>query len=114
MAKLVSWVLRHRGAVSIGWVALIGVSGMAAVRLPGVLTGASDGVPGSRSVETIEHAVTSGIPAGTFFPFLVLLTSDHVDVRDARFQAAAQAIEEGLHTVSGGGAVRSVLEHRTG
>ena len=107
MAKLVSWVLRHRGAVSVGWVALIGVSGMGAVRLPGVLTGASDGVPGSRSVETIEHAVTSGIPAGTFFPFLVLLTSDHVDVRDARFQAAAQAIEEGLHTVSGGGAVRS-------
>jgi RND superfamily putative drug exporter len=71
------------------------------------LTGASDGVPGSRSVETIERAVTNGIPAGTFFPFLVLLTSDHVDVRDARFRAAAQAIEEGLHTVSGGGAVRS-------
>jgi len=107
MARLISWVLRHRAMVSIGWVALIGVSGMGAVRLPGVLTGASDGVPGSRSVATIERAVTSGIPAGTFFPFLVLLTSDHVDVRDGRFQAAAREIEERLHTVSGGGAVRS-------
>ena len=107
MSTLASWVLRHRGATILVWSLLIGVSGLCASRLQDVLKGASDGVPGSPSVETIERAVNGGIPAGTFFPFLVLLTHDRLGVLDARFEVAAQAIERSLNTVPGGGAVRS-------
>jgi RND superfamily putative drug exporter len=107
MSTLASWVLRHRGVTIFVWSVLIGVSGLFASRLQDVLKGASDGVPGSKSVETIERAVADGIPAGTFFPFLVLLRNDCLRVQDARFQVAAQAIEDSLGTVPGGGAVRS-------
>jgi RND superfamily putative drug exporter len=107
MSTLASWVLRHRGLTILLWSVLIGVSGIAASRVQDVLKGASDGIPGSKSVETIERAVNAGIPAGTFFPFLVLLKNDGLGVQDARFQAAAQAIEGSLKTVPGGGAVRS-------
>ena len=107
MPTLASWVLRHRRVTILMWAVLIGVSGLCALRLNGVLKGASDGVPGSPSVETIKRAVDHGIPAGTFFPFLVLLKNDQVGVQDVRFQVAAQAIDQALTTVPGGGAVRS-------
>lgn len=112
MPTLTAWVLRRRGAVVLTWSILIVVSAIVASRLPDVLKGASDGVPGSKSVETIERAVHSGIPAATFFPFLVILTHDRLGVQDGQFQLAAQAIENGLHTVSGGGAVRSYWNTR--
>jgi RND superfamily putative drug exporter len=107
MSTLASWVLRHRLVTILVWSVLIGVSGLFASRLQDVLKGASDGVPASRSVETIERAVADGLPAGTFFPFLVLLSNDHLHVRDVQFEVAAQAIEDTLGAVPGGGAVRS-------
>ncbi len=103
---LASWVLRHREVTILLWAGLIAVSGIFASRVQGVLKGASDGIAGSRSVEVIERAVDGGIPAGTFFPFLVLLRSDGLGVQDARFQHAAQAIEDSLMSMPGG-AVRS-------
>src|SRR6266511_2828726 len=112
MPTLAAWMVRRRGVVVLTWSALIVVSGICASRLPDVLKGASDGVPGSKSVETIERAVQSGFPAATFFPFLVLLTHDRLGVQDAEFQLTAQAIENSLHTVPGGGAVRSYWNTR--
>jgi RND superfamily putative drug exporter len=107
MSTLASWVLRHRRVTILVWSVLIGVSGLLASRLQEVVKGGSDGVPGSTSVETIGRGVAGGIPAGTFFPFLVLLKNDRLHVQDAQFEVAAQAIEDNLGTVPGGGAVRS-------
>ena len=107
MPAMASWVLRHRRVVVVSWCILIGVAAVFAWRVQEVLTGASDGIPGSRSVATINRAVDNGIPAGTFFPFLILLTGDGLSVHDSRFRAAAQEIERTLRGVPGGGAVRS-------
>ena len=101
------WALRHRRAVIVSWCILIASAAPFAWRVQDVLKGASDGIPGSRSVDTISRAVDNGIPAGTFFPFLILLKSDGLTVHDSRFQAAARDIEERLNGVRGGGAVRS-------
>jgi putative drug exporter of the RND superfamily len=104
---MASWVLRHRRLVIGTWCLLFAVTAPFAWRVQDVLKGASDGIPGSQSVETIARAVDGGIPAGTFFPFLVLLKSDGIPVDDLRFQAAAQDIERRLGGVPQGGAVRS-------
>lgn len=104
---MASWVLRHRRAVIVSWGILVLVAAPCAWRVQEVLTGGSDGIPGSRSVETITRGVEHGIPAGTFFPFLILLTSDRMAVQDSRFQAAAQDLEGRLSAVPRGGAVRS-------
>jgi RND superfamily putative drug exporter len=104
---MAAWVLRHRRLVIGTWCLLFAVSAPFAWRVQDVLKGASDGVPGSPSVDTITRAVDGGIPAGTFFPFLVLLTSDGIPVNDTRFQAAAQEIERRLAGQPDGGAVRS-------
>jgi RND superfamily putative drug exporter len=104
---MAAWVLRHRRLVIGIWCLLFAVSAPFAWRVQDVLKGASDGIPGSQSVETISRAVDGGISAGTFFPFLVLLTSDGIAVHDPRFQAAAQEIERRLADAPQGGAVRS-------
>jgi len=104
---MASWVLRHRRLVIGAWCVLFASAAPFAWRVQDVLTGASDGIPGSPSVETISRAVDGGIPAGTFFPFLVLLKSDGIPVNDVRFQAATQEIERMLGGVAHGGAVRS-------
>ena len=105
--RLAYWVLSHRRLVIATWGLLFAATAPFAWRVQDVLTGASDGIPGSQSVETIDRAVGGGIPAGTFFPFLILLKSDGVPVDDLRFQAAAREVESRLSGVPQGGAVRS-------
>lgn len=107
ISRMASWVLRHRRLVVGTWCLLFAVTAPFAWRVQDVLKGASDGIPGSQSVETIARAVDGGIPAGTFFPFLVLLKGDGIRVDDVRFQAAAQVIERRLGGVPRGGVVRS-------
>ena len=105
--RLASWVLSHRRLVVATWCLVFVAAAPFAWRVQDVLTGASDGIPGSQSVETIDRAVGGGIQAGTFFPFLILLKSDGMPVDDHRFQAAAQEVERRLSAVPQGGAVRS-------
>jgi RND superfamily putative drug exporter len=106
-SALASWVLRHRGATVALWGVLIGAAALFASRLPEVLKGGSDGIPGSPSVQTIERAVGAGFPAGTFFPFLISLEHDRLTVHDPQFHAAADTLAGALEQVRGGGAVRS-------
>ena len=105
--RLAPVVIGHRRAVVLVWAALIAVAAVVAARLPGVLKGASDGIPGSPSVTAIERATEAGIPAGTFFPFLIVLRSDRLTVAEPAFREAAEAISDGLAQVAGGGTVRT-------
>ena len=65
ISRMASWVLRHRRLVIGTWCLLFAVTAPFAWRVQDVLKGASDGIPGSQSVETITRAVDGGIPAGT-------------------------------------------------
>ena len=104
---MTAWVLCHRRLVMAAWLIAFVVAAPLAWRVRDALKGASDGVPGSESVETISRAVHGGIPAGTFFPFLVVLKNDLIPVDDIRFQATAQDIERRLGRTPQGGTVRS-------
>jgi putative drug exporter of the RND superfamily len=106
-AGIVARMLRCRGVLVVCWCVLVAVSALFALQLTDVVTGASSGVPGSGSVETIERSVRNGLPAGTFFPFLVLVESDGLSVHDARFEAHARKVADALVAVPGGGVVRS-------
>jgi hypothetical protein len=107
IARLARWAVQHRGTVIAGWCAAVGLSIPGALTLQGVLAGGSDGVPGSPSVRAIERAVHLGMPAGAFFPFLIVLQSDGVSVDDARFAAAAGSLATALTRSPGRGEVRS-------
>ena len=107
IARLARWAVRHRGTVIAFWCIAVGLSIPWAAKLQGVLAGGSDGVPGSPSVRAIERAVEAGMPASTFFPFLIVLKSDSVAVDDARFAAAAGSIAAALARAPGRGDVRS-------
>ena len=104
---MLPWVLRHRRLVLLGWGAVIALAGVSAVRIHSVLKGGSDGIPGSDSVRTIERAVGAGIPAGTFFQFLVVVKSDEPVALGPRLRTAAERLTAALETVPGGGSVRS-------
>jgi RND superfamily putative drug exporter len=107
LRSLAPFVVRYRRIVIAIWVVLIGIASLFASRLPEVLKGASDGIPGSRSVSAIESAVDSGIPAGTFFPFLIVLRSERLSVAEPSFRIAAEAVTESLKHVPGGGVART-------
>jgi putative drug exporter of the RND superfamily len=107
LRRLALVVIGHRRAVVLIWVVVIAVAAVIAARLPGVLKGASDGIPGSPSVTAIDRAVEAGIPAGTFFPFLIVLRSERLTVAEPAFQEAAEAVSDRLTQVAGGGTVRT-------
>jgi putative drug exporter of the RND superfamily len=90
----------RRIALVLAWTlaALLACSG--AARIGTVVKGGSDGVPGSESVEAVDGAAMAGIPAGNFYPFLAVLSSDEISTGDPRFAAAAQSIG-GTLTASG-------------
>lgn len=107
MSRFAHWVLSHRRAVVVAWCGLLLVAGALGSRVQGVIKGGSDGVPGSPSVTTIERAVGAGIPAGTFFPFLVLVRHEHLSVHDPAFRDGVDRLTAALEQVAGGGAVQS-------
>ena len=78
-------LLKHRGAVLAFWCLVVAVAAVTALSARGAVTGVATGIPGSASMAAIERAVNGGIPAGTFFPFLVVLRSDSAGVFDPVF-----------------------------
>lgn len=100
-------VLRHRRTVLLVWCVVVAVAAGTALGSRHTVTGVASGIPGSPSVETIERAVQAGIPAGTFFPFLIVLRSERFAAFDPEFVQVAEAVSAALGRVPGGGTVRS-------
>ena len=105
---LAAFVVRRRWIVIAAWAVLVAAAAPLALRLPSVLKGAAEGVPGSPSLVAVERAVQAGMPAGDFYPALAALHSDSVPVRDARFAAAAESVTKSLLD---SGHVASVLSY---
>jgi len=98
----------HRALrVIAGWLVMLLAAGALALQVSQVLRGGSDAVPGSESVEAVDRAVAAGIPAGTFYPFVAVLHSDHGVVEDAQFAAAGQELAAALLQRGGATAVQS-------
>ena len=107
MEQLARLTLAFRRSVIMTSCAVVCVAGVLATQLEGVLEGGSDGVPGSASVLTIQRGVSAGIPAGVFFPFLIVVQNDEVSVHDSSFQHAVESLAVALKRVPQGGTVRS-------
>lgn len=107
MTHLARLTLAFRKGVIVIACAIACVAGVLATQLASVLEGGSDGVPGSASVLTIQRGVSAGIPAGVFFPFLIVVENDDLSVYDAPFQHAVESLAAALAQVPEGGTVRS-------
>jgi RND superfamily putative drug exporter len=107
MPNFTGRVLDHRRTVVVSWCGLLLVAALLGARVQNVIKGGSDGVPGSPSVVTIERAVKAGIPAGTFFPFLIVVRNEHRSVHDSTFREGLDRLAAALERVPGGGAAQS-------
>ncbi|MGH9255631.1 MAG: hypothetical protein ACRD3C_13815, partial [Vicinamibacterales bacterium] len=107
MEQLARLTMAFRRGVIVMSCVVVCVAGVLATQLESVLEGGSDGVPGSASVLTIQRGVSAGIPAGVFFPFLIVVEHDEVSVYDASFAHAVESLGATLTRVPEGGTVRS-------
>ncbi|HEX8781970.1 MAG TPA: MMPL family transporter, partial [Steroidobacteraceae bacterium] len=99
---------RRQLPVIAAWLAILLAAMVPALRVGEVVRGGSDAVPGSESIAAVDSAVTAGVPAGTFYPFVAVLHSDSEVVEDAQFAAAARQISAALLDRGGATAVQSL------
>jgi RND superfamily putative drug exporter len=82
-------------AVIVVWIAILVAASPYALRLAGALRGSTDAVPGSAS-ELVSRRLNRAFGDGSAFVFPAVLASPGVAVTDARFAAAASALEHAL------------------
>src|SRR4030095_3564387 len=83
------WVVRHR-AISIAlWILLIAGVAPFAARLPGVLRGGADAVPGTES-EHVTRALGNAFGAGSLYQFVVVVHSDALGTDAPEFAAVIE------------------------
>jgi len=86
---------RGRGFVLAAWAILIAVAVALSARLPGVLQGGADAIPGSES-DHVTSVIREYFGAGTMFQFPIVLWSDSLDVSDPSFAAAVERVTDSL------------------
>ena len=89
---------RGRGFVIAVWGVLIAVAVALAARLPGVLQGGADAIPGSES-DHVTSVIRENFGAGTMFQFPVVVFSDSLEVGDPRFAAAVERMTDSLQAL---------------
>ena len=97
----------RRRLILLAWALVVLIASPGALQVGSVLKGGSDGVPGSESVAAVDDAVSAGISAGVFYPFLAVLHSDAITTNDPRFAAAAHSLAAALMSRGHATAVRS-------
>jgi uncharacterized membrane protein YdfJ with MMPL/SSD domain len=105
--RLARAILRHRAWVLVAWIALIASASVFAARLPGVLRGGADAIPGSES-EDVTSVIRANFGAGTLYPSLVVLRSGRARTSDVEFARAALGVSAAL---TSSGHVRSVQSY---
>ena len=88
-------LVRHRAAVIAAWLVAIGVAGVFSARLPGVLQGGADAVPGTES-EHVTRAVGRAFGSGTLYQFLVVLHADSLGTDAPEFSDAVARLTPAL------------------
>lgn len=96
--------LRHRFAALAAWVVLLAGAGFFAARLPEVLQGGTDAIPGSES-DRVTRIIERDFGPGALYQFIVVMQDEGTGNQDPRFAAAAQRLAGALDTLP---SVRSV------
>jgi putative drug exporter of the RND superfamily len=86
---------RGRWIVLIVWAGLIAGASVFAARLPGVLQGGADAIPGSES-DDVTRTIRERFGAGTLFQFPVVLHSDSLSSMDPAFGEAVERVTRSL------------------
>jgi RND superfamily putative drug exporter len=89
------WVVRHRAAVIAVWLVAIAVAGVFAARLPGVLQGGADAIPGTES-DRVTRAVGRAFGPGTLYQFLVVVHAESLGTDAPEFADAIERITRAL------------------
>jgi RND superfamily putative drug exporter len=96
-----AWSLRHRAAVIAGWALAIILATWVAARLPSVLQGGADAIPGTES-DHVTKVVGRAFGKGTLYQFLVVIHHDSLTTGDPEFVDAVERVTraaEALPTV---------------
>jgi len=80
-------LVRHRAAVIAAWILLIAIAAMFSSRLPGVLQGGADAVPGTES-DHVTRAVGRAFGRGALYQFLVVIHADSLGTDAPEFADA--------------------------
>lgn len=86
---------RRRWVVLAAWAALITCASVFAARLPDVLQGGADAIPGSES-DAVTRSIRERFGAGTLFQFPVVVHSDSLSAMDPAFGDAVERITRSL------------------
>jgi RND superfamily putative drug exporter len=97
-------LLRHRAAVIVTWVAVVAIAAFWATRLPAVLQGGVDAIPGSESGR-VTATIRRAFGVGTLFQFPIVVVADSLTTDDPAFGDAIDRVSGSLARLP---AVRSV------
>jgi RND superfamily putative drug exporter len=86
------------------WVLVLGIAGVFAARLPSVLQGGADAIPGSES-DQVTRIIRAEFGAGTIYQTLVVVHADSASVDDPAFVAAVGDV---VHALESTGRTRSI------
>ncbi|HEY2954182.1 MAG TPA: TonB family protein [Candidatus Eisenbacteria bacterium] len=85
----------RRTAVIAGWALAIVVAGVTAARLPSILQGGADAIPGSES-DRVTRAIRREFGAGSLYQVPVVVHSESLGTEDPRFGAAIESLTSSL------------------
>ena len=89
----------HRSAVITGWTLAIVLAGVTAARLPSILQGGADAIPGSES-DRVTRTIRREFGAGSLYQFPVVVHSDALGTEDPRFGARIDSLTSALAALS--------------
>ena len=93
-----AWWVRHR-AIAIGtWVLVVAAAAPFAARLPGVLQGGADAVPGTESAH-VTTAVGRAFGVGALYPFVVVIHADSLGTDAPQFADAVDRVTRALQAL---------------
>ena len=92
------WLVRHRAIAIVAWLLLVGVATPFAARLPGVLQGGADAVPGTES-EHVTRAVGHAFGAGALYQFVVVVHAESLGTDTPEFSVAIGRMSAALEAL---------------
>ena len=90
--------VRHRALTIALWLLLIAAATPFASRLPGVLRGGADAVPGTESAH-VTHALGGAFGAGTLYQLVVVVHADSLPTDDPEFADAMLRVTAALEAM---------------
>jgi len=92
------WVVRHRALTIALWLLLIAAAGPFAARLPGVLRGGVDAIPGTESAR-VTDGLGRAFGTGSLYPLVVVVHADSLATDTPEFADAILRVTEALQAL---------------